>query len=203
MKGPGFEPNGDGPQSWEMLANSHPCNGCVAPCCRILMLPHKRPETWLDFDYIRYVLGFRHLEVFIDTDGDWHIAVIESCQHLDEETSTCTVFGTNRRPRVCSNYPPDDCWYQRGFTGIMPRKVVRLDLAAFEEMLPLLVFDGDGRLVRAPGWDALCALSVDRPIDQPVGSMPSRSHAVRVELRTPGAQLAGNGQPAAEATPQP
>ncbi len=137
------------------VVSESPCEGCAAPCCRMVIFPHQQPQTYLDFDYLRYVVGFRNLEVLVHRDGDWSIAVSETCRHLDAATSRCSVHGTARQPKVCTNYPGDGCWYRNSFTGLVPGNVIRLDSAAIEALLPLLAFDAVGRLVAAPSWDDL------------------------------------------------
>ena len=149
------------------MVSESPCVGCSAPCCRMVIFPHHRPQSYLDFDYLRYVLGFRSLEVLVHSDGEWSIAVLDSCRHLDEPTGRCTVHGTDRQPRVCLNYPGDACWYRRNFDGPFPANVIRINMETLDALLPLLVFDAEGRLVGVPGWDELARLAHPR-VDVPI-----------------------------------
>jgi hypothetical protein len=46
------------PKNFLEMAGENACSGCSAPCCRVLLVPHPTPVTFMDLDYIRYVVGF-------------------------------------------------------------------------------------------------------------------------------------------------
>ena len=50
-------------RSYDDLANQSRCTGCSAACCRMVLFPVARPQTFLDVDYIRFLLGFPSLEI--------------------------------------------------------------------------------------------------------------------------------------------
>jgi hypothetical protein len=137
------------------IAASNPCDGCEAPCCRMVIFPQKQPQTFLEIDYFRYILGFPSMEVLVDSSGEWSVMVRDTCRHFDADTHRCTVHGTPRKPRLCANYPAEPCWYKHGFTGADPPDLVRFDADAFEAVLETLVFDDEGWIVQAPDWDQL------------------------------------------------
>lgn len=141
--------------TFDALAGKQGCEGCPAACCRMLTFPHPRPQTFLDVDYIRYMLGFPSVEILIDSDSEWSVAVLQTCRHLDTKSNRCNVHGTVRKPHICSSYSADQCWYHRNFVSARPPELVRFDGARFEAVLALLQFDDLGRIVQAPVWDKL------------------------------------------------
>jgi hypothetical protein len=149
--GPGPRPG----RTFLAIAASNPCDGCEAPCCRTVVFPQKQPQTFLEIDYFRYILGFPSMEVLVDSSGEWSVVVHDTCRHFDTETHRCTVHGTPRKPRICSNYPAEPCWYKHTFTGAVAPDVIRFDAASFEGVLEILTFDDEGWIVQAPGWDEL------------------------------------------------
>lgn len=121
----------------------------------MITFPHRRPQTFLDVDYMRYMLNFPNIEILIDSDGEWSVAVLQTCRHLDTASKKCKVYGTPRRPRICNSYSADQCWYHRNFVSSRPPELVRLDSERFEAMLRFLGFDDLGRIVQAPSWEQL------------------------------------------------
>jgi len=137
------------------MAQENPCTSCIAPCCRVLLIPHKPPATFLEMDYIRYMVGFKNVEMIVSSDGQWQVCVKEICQLLDEETNLCTVHNTPRQPKVCVNYNPYHCWYQRNLTTDNPPEIIRLDMEAMEVILPHVLFDTDGNIKEVPNWEKM------------------------------------------------
>lgn len=141
----------------EMIQQT-PCSGCSAPCCRMLLIPHKTPTTFLDIDYIRYMLGFRNVEMLIGNDGSWMVCLRETCQLLDQASNLCTVHNTDRKPQICVNFNPYQCWYKRNFDATAPVEAIRLDMNIFEIILPHITFDANGVIVQVPTWESLRTL---------------------------------------------
>jgi hypothetical protein len=137
------------------MAEANQCEGCSAPCCRIVLTPHPTPQTFSDLDYIRYLLGFPGTELIVNRDGTWQQLSHRTCGLLDVAESRCTVHDTPRKPKVCVFFDPYRCWYKRNFTVARPPDIVRLDLSRFETMLTACALDGNGQLVRAPSWEEL------------------------------------------------
>jgi hypothetical protein len=42
-----------------------PCHGCEAHCCRTLAIPFPTPRTFMDFDYVRFMLNFDRVGVAV------------------------------------------------------------------------------------------------------------------------------------------
>jgi uncharacterized protein len=89
------------------------CEHCTAACCRYIALPIDTPETRTDYDDIRWFLLHESVSVFVE-DGDWYIAFVTPCQHIQPD-HRCGIYET--RPRVCRQYTTDDCDYHSGDYG--------------------------------------------------------------------------------------
>ncbi len=137
------------------IAERNPCTGCSAPCCRVLLIPHKPPATFLELDYIRYMLGFKNVEMIVNSEGQWHVYLKETCQLLDEKTNLCTVHNTSRKPKVCDYYNPYQCWYQRNLTTENPPDTILIDREGIERILPHVKFDNDGNIKEVPNWEKM------------------------------------------------
>ena len=137
------------------MAEGNPCEGCSAPCCRMVLSPHPTPQTFAALDYVRYLLGFPDTEMIVTREGTWQHLSHRACGLLDLASSRCTVHGTPRKPKVCVFFDPYKCWYKRNFTVADAPDLVRLDLVRFETMLASCVLDDDGRLTEVPSWEQL------------------------------------------------
>jgi Fe-S-cluster containining protein len=137
-------------------AEQNPCAGCSAPCCRVLLVPHPTPTTFMDLDYIRYVVGFHRAQMILNNDGRWQLLVEQACRLLDPETSQCTVHGTPRQPKTCVFFNPYRCWYKRNFDNRQRApELIRVDMDKLEAILPHVRFDEDGNILEIPKWESI------------------------------------------------
>lgn len=83
------------------------CQYCTGRCCRYFALPIERPETWDDYDHIRWYMMHGQVSVFVE-DTTWYVMVHADCQHLQED-HMCGAYET--RPGICRSYTTDDCEY--------------------------------------------------------------------------------------------
>ncbi|MCI0526529.1 MAG: YkgJ family cysteine cluster protein [Nitrospira sp.] len=134
-------------------AEENPCTGCSAPCCRMLLIPHPTPATYMDLDYIRYMVGFHHVQMILTSDGHWQVLVQQTCRLLDQKTSLCTVHNTSRKPKTCVFFNPYRCWYKRNFTVENPPDIIRVDMDAMEAILAHVQFDEEGNITEIPTWE--------------------------------------------------
>lgn len=142
-------------QPFHAATAANPCAGCSAPCCRMLLIPHPTPMTFMDLDYIRYMLGFGRVGMVLGRDGRWQVRVDDVCGFLDQETNLCTVHDTPRKPKTCVYFNPHRCWYKRNFTTDDPPDLVQIDAQVFEQVLELVCCDEDGQIVELPSWEAI------------------------------------------------
>jgi Fe-S-cluster containining protein len=134
-------------------SEENPCIGCSAPCCRILLIPHPVPATFMDLDYIRYMVGFQSVKMVLNKDGTWHVLLEQNCRLLDQETNRCTAHNTARKPKTCVFFNPFRCWYKRNFTTSDPPDLIRIDMHAMEVILERVVFDDEGNIAEIPTWE--------------------------------------------------
>jgi Fe-S-cluster containining protein len=151
---------GQGPGYGDLNAD-HPCGDCSAPCCQMVILPYPVPNSHEEMDYIRYILGFRNMEIYVKSYGGWFVAVRQECRFLESNTGLCSVFGTERRPEVCSKYDEHTCWYKPTFETKTEVDTARLDAAAWERLMAPLEYDAKGYVTNMPDWDAIKALAVN------------------------------------------
>lgn len=131
-----------------------PCNGCSAPCCRVLLIPHPTPANFMDLDYIRYMLGFPTVQMILNIDGQWQVLIEQTCQLLNQKTELCTVHNTPRKPKTCVFFNPYGCWYKQSFHKTEnPSNLIRIDMEAFEAILPHVRFDEEGNIIEIPTWE--------------------------------------------------
>ncbi len=167
-----------GTLSFIEAAGTNPCTGCSAPCCRMLLIPHPTPMTFMDLDYIRYMLGFGRVGMVLNRDGSWQVRVEDVCGFLDAATNGCTVHGTERKPKTCEFFNPHDCWYKRNFIGEDAPQLIRIDQEVFEGVLELVRCDDDGRIVELPTWEAIQAIARETRRTRTNGTAPATPAAV-------------------------
>jgi uncharacterized protein len=88
------------------------CEYCTAKCCRYFALPIEAPESFEDFEYIRWFLLHDRATVFKE-DEDWYLLVHTECRHLQAD-NRCGIYET--RPKICRDYSTKDCEYEDDWT---------------------------------------------------------------------------------------
>jgi uncharacterized protein len=83
------------------------CAHCSAKCCRYFALPIDTPETWTEFEYIRWFLLHERATVFTE-EGTWYLMVHSRCKHLRRDR-LCDIYA--RRPAICRQYKTSNCEY--------------------------------------------------------------------------------------------
>jgi uncharacterized protein len=96
------------PRREELAKDEILCAHCNARCCRYFALPIDTPETWAEFDYIRWFLMHDRAAMFCE-DGDWYLLVNTPCRHLGDD-NLCRNYAN--RPRVCRDYKTVNCEYE-------------------------------------------------------------------------------------------
>lgn len=83
------------------------CDFCTGKCCRYFSLPIDNPETWDDFDSIRWYLAHGQTLVYVDKE-QWYLLVMTKCNYLTSD-NRCGIYFN--RPKICREYTTDDCEY--------------------------------------------------------------------------------------------
>ncbi len=131
----------------------YPCEECKAPCCRYLLIPYKTPSSWMDMDFIKYLLNFPSVKVAISKSGTWELLIHENCMNLDEQTNKCKVHGTNSQPRTCVYLNPYHCYYKVNLQNKSQPSIYILDRETFEYWVQHIKFDENGIIVEAPSFE--------------------------------------------------
>lgn len=84
------------------------CKYCPGKCCCYFALPIDKPESWKQFDFIRWFLLHERASVFVES-GDWYLIVHNKCKHLGE-SNLCGIYDT--RPKICRDYKTEKCEYE-------------------------------------------------------------------------------------------
>ncbi len=100
------------PRREDVAADANLCEFCTAKCCRYFALPIDPPESFSDFEFIRWYLLHGKASVFIE-DEDWYLLVHTVCKHLGDD-HRCGIYET--RPQICRDYTTKECEYEDEWT---------------------------------------------------------------------------------------
>lgn len=151
--------------SFEQLTSTNPCDGCPAPCCRMLLTPTGVPSTFIELDFVRYALLFPGTEYLVTAGGDWWQVRWQQCSAFEAEGARCRLHGTPEKPRTCTEFSAHNCWYKRTFASAAAEDSYRLDRARFEAWVAEIRFDELGAIVSAPSFERSLELLQGRPIE--------------------------------------
>jgi len=96
------------PPREEVPAGECLCSYCPAKCCRYFALPIDEPETWEEWDFVRWYLLHERATIFVEDDS-WYLLVHTVCKHLGED-NLCGIYET--RPQICRDYTTGNCEYE-------------------------------------------------------------------------------------------
>jgi len=84
---------------------SKTCRECGAKCCKYFCFEIDEPDTFEEFEDIRWYLCHEGVTVHID-EGDWYMSIDNKCKMLADDNA-CTIYAT--RPLICRKYDPENC----------------------------------------------------------------------------------------------
>ncbi|MFP4052523.1 MAG: YkgJ family cysteine cluster protein, partial [Phycisphaerae bacterium] len=61
------------------------CAKCNGKCCRYFCLQIDEPDTYEEFEDVRWYLCHEDVSVHIDDEGDWYLSVMNACCFLDQD----------------------------------------------------------------------------------------------------------------------
>lgn len=96
----------------DLPAGQSLCEYCTAKCCRYFALPIETPESFEDYEFLRWFLLHDRATVFKE-DDDWYLLVHTECEHLQAD-NRCGIYET--RPQICRDYTTKDCEYDDDWT---------------------------------------------------------------------------------------
>ena len=82
-----------------------PCHKCGAKCCKYVAIEIDIPTTKTEYDYIRWYLLHKDMNVFIDHDKKWHVEFKTPCEMIDKD-GKCLAYDI--RPKICRTHGNDD-----------------------------------------------------------------------------------------------
>lgn len=88
------------------------CEFCTAKCCRYFALPIDTPDTFDEFEFVRWFILHEKATVFTEDDS-WFLLVHTICRHLQDD-NRCGIYET--RPQICRDYTTKDCEYEDTWT---------------------------------------------------------------------------------------
>lgn len=100
------------PKREDLQPGENLCSHCTAKCCRYFALPIDKPESFRDFEFIRWYLLHDRASVFVE-DDTWYLLVHTVCKHLQDD-HRCGIYET--RPQICREYTTDACEYDDDWT---------------------------------------------------------------------------------------
>ncbi len=96
------------PSREQLPPGTNVCEHCTAKCCRYFALPIDTPDSWKEYDYMRWYLLHQRASIFVE-DTTWYLIVHTPCRHLQED-NRCGIYHT--RPQICREYSNQDCEYE-------------------------------------------------------------------------------------------
>lgn len=100
------------PRREDIPADRNLCEYCTAKCCQYFALSIETPESFEDFEFLRWYLLHGQASIFTE-DDDWYLLVHTRCKHLLED-HRCGIYET--RPQICRDYTTKDCEYEDEWT---------------------------------------------------------------------------------------
>lgn len=89
------------------------CQECGAKCCKYFSFEIDEPDTYEEFEDVRWYLCHEDVSVHID-EGDWYISIQNRCEMLTKN-DRCRMY--EDRPLICRKYSPDGCDHTSGDYG--------------------------------------------------------------------------------------
>ena len=139
--------------TFDEFEENYPCTKCTAPCCKNLIIPYKTPNSWMDLDFINYLLNFPNINVTVSKKGEWCILIQQDCQHFDPVAQECKVHNTAEQPKTCTYFNPYQCNYKLNLDDTEPQSIYILDRIKFDHWVQHIGFDTYGRIANAPSFE--------------------------------------------------
>jgi len=92
---------------------SKTCQECGAKCCTYFCFEIDEPDSYAEFEDVRWYLCHEDVSVHID-EGDWYISIQNRCKMLMDGLR-CRIYDS--RPLICRKYDLDECDHTGGDYG--------------------------------------------------------------------------------------
>jgi hypothetical protein len=126
-----------------------PCADCTAACCRALYFKQEWPQHYVDFDRMRYKLGFPGVTYSVSGEA-LMLVVATTCMHLNQSTGQCNVFSDPIRPKHCEFMNEWKCAIRDTFVLNTDRTIMIKTTVDLERLENTVSFDSDGSISAFP-----------------------------------------------------
>lgn len=116
-------------------------------------------ENRIDVEFALEILRHEGIEIGLYDSGWWMVYYLTPCRFLNLEDSKCRVHGTGLKPRICTDYSPVRCWYQRVFVKGSSADFIRFDLDRFARLAERFRYDDTNKLQWVPEWDEILTIA--------------------------------------------
>ena len=89
------------------------CLKCGSKCCKYFCFQIDEPESYDEFEDVRWYLCHEGVSVHID-EGTWFISIMNVCRML-EDNGECRIY--EDRPLICRKYDQANCDHTQGDYG--------------------------------------------------------------------------------------
>ncbi len=89
------------------------CKQCGGKCCRYFCFQIDEPESFEEFEDLRWFLLHRDISIHVD-EGDWYISIANECSALQAD-GRCGMY--EKRPLICRTYDHANCDFTAGDYG--------------------------------------------------------------------------------------
>ena len=114
--------------------------------------------TFMDLDYIKYMLGFPGVKMVLYPNGTWQIKLEQNCRFLTVD-NLCDIHKSEDQPKTCSFYNPYNCFYKRNFSEDGSREILQIDRDIFQSILEIIQLDDQQNIVAIPTWDEMVQMT--------------------------------------------
>lgn len=90
------------------------CKKCDANCCRYFCFEIDKPDTFGEFEDIRWYLMHEGVSVHVDSKGDWYISIENICKMLRQGRNGAQCADYENRPLICRKHSPETCEFTVG-----------------------------------------------------------------------------------------
>ena len=146
--------------NFQAVSESNPCGSCAAYCCKMLLIPYKAPMTFMDLDYMKYMLGFPGIKMILYPDGNWQIKLEQTCSFLNDDNQ-CSIHDSVEQPKTCSFFNPYNCFYKHNFSENGTKDLLEINRETFMAIVELIQIDEHQNIVAIPNWDVMLKIPLN------------------------------------------
>lgn len=82
------------------------CFECNQECCKSVIVQIDDPETFEDWEDIKWQVAHHNVRVIKDNCGDWCVEFLTECDEMADD-GKCKIY--EKRPQMCRNHSAETC----------------------------------------------------------------------------------------------